>query len=406
MFIRFLLLCFLILSPMPFAHSGEENWTNLFNGKDLNGWVQRGGKAKYTVEDGAIVGTSVPHTSNSFLCTDRDYSDFVLELDFKVDHALNSGVQIRSQSLPDYKDGRVHGYQVEIDPKPRAWSGGIYDEGRRGWLNNLEGNDPARKAFKQNEWNHFRIVAVGDSIKTWINGVPAADLKDDMTPSGFIALQVHCVGDRTEPLQVRWKDIRLKDLGEDAWVSLFDGESLEGWKPNENPESVKVEDGTIVAGGGPRSHLFYVGPVEDHDFKNFEFRCEVMTKPNSNSGIFFHTEWVDTGRLNKGYEAQINATHEDPKKNGSLWIIEDVFESPVGDNEWFTYSVKVYGKRIVLKINGEVMVDYTEPEIPERPAGREGRVLDSGTFALQAHDPGSIVYFKDIEVKVLPDLEP
>ena len=128
-----------------------------------------------------------------------------------------------------------------------------------------------------------------------------------------------------------------------------------------------------------------------------------MSKPHSNSGIFFHTEWTDTGRLNKGYEAQINATHEDPKKTGSLWIIEDVFETPVGDNEWFTYYIQVYGKRIILKVNDEVTVDYTEPENPERPEGREGRVLDSGTFALQAHDPGSIVYFKDIEVKVLPD---
>ncbi|MCA9449860.1 MAG: DUF1080 domain-containing protein, partial [Candidatus Omnitrophica bacterium] len=207
-----LFICIAIVLPVCAEDSG---WVDLFNGKNLDGWTQRGGEASYEVKDGVIVGTSVPNTENSFLCTEKDYSDFVLELDFKVDPKLNSGIQIRSESKADYKNYRVHGYQVEIDPSTRAWSAGIYDEARRGWLNNLENNEPARKAFKQNDWNHYRIVAIGDSIKTWINGVPAADLQDDMTPSGFIALQVHGVGDRTDPLQVRWKNIRLQDLGED-----------------------------------------------------------------------------------------------------------------------------------------------------------------------------------------------
>ena len=123
-------------------------------------------------------------------------------------------MQIRSNSFPDYRNGRVHGYQVEIDPSDRAWSGGIYDEGRRGWVNNLEDNPKARAAFKQGQWNTFHIEAIGDSIKTWINGAPAADLVDSMTQTGFIALQVHGVGGRTEPLQVRWRNIRLKDLAE------------------------------------------------------------------------------------------------------------------------------------------------------------------------------------------------
>lgn len=383
------------------AHSGGK-WIDLFDGNSLEGWVQRGGEAKYTVEDGVIVGTSAPNTANSFLCTEKNYDDFLLELEFKVDPTLNSGVQVRSQSLDSYKDGRVHGYQVEIDPSTRAWSAGIYDEARRGWLYKLDQNEAARKAFKSDDWNHLRVRAVGDSLKTWINGVPAADLRDDMTPSGFIALQVHGVGKRAEPLQVRWRNIRLQDLGESAWVTLFDGTSLEHWEPSENPESIQLRDGMIVAGGGPRTHLFYLGPVANHDFKNFEFRAEVMTEPNTNSGIFFHTE-VETGRLNKGYEAQINNTQEDPKKTGSLWIIEDVYESPVKDNEWFTFNIRVLDKRIVLKVNDTVTVDYTEPENPERPEGREGRVLSSGTFALQAHDPGSIAYFKNIQVKVLPD---
>lgn len=194
------------------AAGDEEGFVSLFNGKDLSGWRQLGGKAEYTVEDGAIVGASVPNTTNSFLCTEKNYGDFILELEFKVDPELNSGVQIRSHSLKEYKNGRVHGYQVEIDPSPRSYSGGIYDESRRGWLFDLKENEQARKAFKPNEWNKFRIEAAGDSIKTWINGVQAADLVDSMTPEGFIGLQVHGVGDKKEPMQVRWRNIRIKDL--------------------------------------------------------------------------------------------------------------------------------------------------------------------------------------------------
>ncbi|HWG45239.1 MAG TPA: DUF1080 domain-containing protein [Gemmataceae bacterium] len=215
------------LASAPKLSADEPNkagWTKLFNGKDLDGWIQRGGKAKYRVEDGQIVGTSVPKTGNSFLCTKRDYGDFILELEFKVQDKLNSGVQIRSHCFDEAKTvevkgkkikipaSRVHGYQVEIDPSARAWTGGIYDEGRRGWLNDLKKNDAARKAFKANEWNKFRIECRGDSIKTWLNGVAAADLKDSLTPSGFIALQVHGVGDRQETLEVRFRDLRIKEL--------------------------------------------------------------------------------------------------------------------------------------------------------------------------------------------------
>jgi hypothetical protein len=200
----------LLMAPTARA-ADDEGFTPLFNGKNLDGWTQRGGKAQYQVEDGMIVGTTVPKTPNSFLCTDKDYANFILELDFKVDEGLNSGVQIRSESTPDYQKGRVHGYQVEIDTTPRAWTGGIYDEGRRGWLNDLKGNKPAQEAFRHDQWNHFRVVAKGDSIKTWLNGVPAADLHDTETPSGFIALQVHGTKSET-PLYVRWKNIKIKTL--------------------------------------------------------------------------------------------------------------------------------------------------------------------------------------------------
>lgn len=202
----------LVIVPLGLANAAEEEgFVSLFDGKTLDGWVQRGGKATYEIEDGAILGTTVLKTPNSFLCTPRDYDNFIFEVEFKADEGVNSGIQIRSHSLPDYKKGQVHGYQVEIDTSDRAWTGGIYDEGRRGWLNDLKDNEAARKAFKHNEWNSFRIIADGDSLKTWLNGVPAADLKDSMTSTGFIALQVHSTKSET-PLHIRWRNIRIKEL--------------------------------------------------------------------------------------------------------------------------------------------------------------------------------------------------
>jgi hypothetical protein len=222
------LLAALIAVSLCAAQPAEDGWIKLFNGKDLDGWVQRGGKAKYRAEDGQIIGTSVPGTSNSFLCTKKEYADFILELEFKVHPELNSGVQVRSHVAEEGKEvesagkkikggpgGRVFGYQVEIDPdvkRGRLWTGGIYDEGRRGWLYDLKNNEAARKAFKPDEWNKLRIECKGDAIKTWLNGVPAADLKDSVDRSGFIALQVHGVGNKAEPLEVRFRNLRLKEL--------------------------------------------------------------------------------------------------------------------------------------------------------------------------------------------------
>ncbi len=212
-----------LLAAVAVFAGEREAWSPLFNGQNLDGWVQRGGQAIYRVEDGQIVGRTVPSTPNFFLCTTRSYRDFVLELEFKPMTGLNSGIQIRSECFDtprtnqlggkEYRipAGRVHGYQIEIDPSERAWTGGIYDEGRRGWLVDLKENEPARKAFKPNDWNHFRIECRGDSIKTWLNGVLAAELTDGVTPEGFIALQVHGVGNRTDPLEVRWRNLRIKE---------------------------------------------------------------------------------------------------------------------------------------------------------------------------------------------------
>lgn len=237
--------------------NAADGWTALFDGKTLNGWVQRGGKAKYEAKDGCVVGTTVPNTSNSFLCTEKNYGDFILELEFQVHPELNSGVQIRSNSLPDYKDGRVHGYQCEIDPADRAWTGGIYDESRRGWLDSHLDNTNARFAFKPGVWNHFRIQCVGDSIRTWLNGVAAADLKDDMTATGFIALQVHGVGGRTDPLTVRWRNIRLKEItdGKLPASKIVTATKTDGPLIAEGAEIRKIADG----------YTFTEGPAEGRD---------------------------------------------------------------------------------------------------------------------------------------------
>ncbi len=185
-----------------------------------------------------------------------------------------------------------------------------------------------------------------------------------------------------------------------GWKCLFDGKTFDGWKVSENKDTFSVRDGMIVA-HGPRSHLFYVGPVENARFKNFEFKADVMTEPGSNSGLYFHTEYQETGWPSKGYEVQVNNTHKDWRKTGSLYAVEDVRESPAKDNEWFTEHIIVRDKQIIIKVNGETVIDWTEPEdfiVEKQPA----RKLSSGTFALQGHDPKSIVYFKNIMVKPLP----
>lgn len=224
MFIARLVVCFTTLgASLMLVATVDAQSVELFNGKDLSGWKRRGGAAKYSVEGGEIVGRSVPNTSNTFLTTEKEYGDFELELDFKIDDPeFNSGVQIRSHVRPEGNGERVYGYQVEIDPrKDRRWTAGIYfeagDEHRKdGWLNDLSKNEAARNAFKLGEWNHLKIVARGPHIQTWLNGVPAADFTDTdakaFTPRGFIGLQVHDVGTAAAPKEVRWRNIKFTEL--------------------------------------------------------------------------------------------------------------------------------------------------------------------------------------------------
>ena len=188
---------------------------------------------------------------------------------------------------------------------------------------------------------------------------------------------------------------------EDGWISLFDGKSLAGWKASDKPGTFSVEDGSIKV-AGPTSHLFYEGTVLDHNFKNFEFKAQVMTRPGSNSGIYFHTAYQDSGFPDKGFEVQVNNSHTDWRRTGSLYSIKDVKETYVKDNEWFTEYILVQGKHVVVKLNNAVVMDWTQPDDSPPSKDQPLRVISSGTFALQGHDPKSIVFFKEIMVKPLP----
>lgn len=209
---------------------------------------------------------------------------------------------------------------------------------------------------------------------------------------------------------------------DDGWVSLFDGKTLDGWKSSpDNPDSFSVEDGTLKV-SGPRAHLYYVGDDGEASFTDFELKIKAKTMPKANSGIYFHTEFQESGWPKKGYEVQVNTSQGDPKKTGSLYGVVNIWvdgkdgektfeaqgatnhrrdEAPSKDNEWFEYHIIVKGKTVTLKVNGETTVEFTEPDGWEGPnKGMSGRILGEGTFALQAHDPGSTVYYKDIRVKV------
>jgi hypothetical protein len=388
--------------------SEPTEWQALFDGKTLAGWTQRGGEAKYRVEDEQIVGTSAPGTPNSFLCTDREFADFLLEYEFKVDPRLNSGVQIRSNSVAGYQNGRVHGYQVEIDPSERAFTAGIYDEARRGWLCDLKDNEPARKAFRQNEWNQVRVEARGASIKTCLNGVPAADLRDDLTRTGFIALQVHSTQEK-EPLEVRWRNLRIRDLG-DPWrqppkgaLVLLDARGdLSHWEHAGKPGSNvawKFVDGALEVAPGTGSIVTRraFGDCQLH----VEFSVDDNDKTgqaNGNSGVYLQ------GR----YEVQIlNSCGQKPANNicGAIYGVKAAdynMARPAG--QWQTYDItfraprwddsgrKLENARMTVYHNGTRVHDSVE--IPQNTGAGRPEGPANGPLLLQDH--GNRIRFRNI----------
>lgn len=272
----FLILLCLIFTLISFSEN-KSDFTPLFNGKNLEGWEIKNGTAPFTVEDGVIVGTYTSGTPNTFLCTEKSYSDFILTFEAHLGEETNSGVMFRAQSTPEYRDGRVHGYQMEMDPSARKWTGGIFDEARRGWIYNLERNPKAKSAFKLNEWNSCRIEAIGNNLRVWINGIQTADVVDDMDASGFIGLQVHSCPERLNGRQVKFKNIQICTTNLDkhktvsdkkivqnsylkntlterekteGWKLLWDGKTTKGWrgaKLSDFPgEGWSIENGELI----------------------------------------------------------------------------------------------------------------------------------------------------------------
>ncbi len=222
-------------------------------------------------------------------------------------------------------------------------------------------------------------------------------------PAFFIAIAciaVACAPASSVPEMAGSMDGAPLEMFEGEWINLFDGETLNGWTANENASTFSIEDGTIKV-DGPRSHLFYTGPVGNHNFKNFEWKADVMTRPGANSGMYFHTAFLEEGWPEKGYEVQVNNTHSDRRKTGGLYAIADVMDNPPAeDDTWFTQHIIVRDNRVVVKVNGEVTADYTEPADAERPDNMSGRMLSSGTIALQGHDPESVIFYKNVMVRL------
>ncbi len=427
----------------------KEPWTNLLK-KDLSAWEQLNGTAPFVLEDGVITGTTVTDSPNSFLCTKEKYSDFILEFDTWFDPAMNSGVQIRSLSLPEYQNGRVHGYQVEMDPSARAWSGGIYDEARRGWLYTLDKNPEGQKALKVGEWNHYRVEATGNSIRTWINGIPCADLIDDLTPSGLIALQVHSIGNDTSKagLEVKWKNIRIMTTDLDSyltpyspvipqvsflsntltereisegWKLLFDGRSSDGWinaKTGSFPASGwEIKDGMLTLNPALKEEGEGGDIVTTGKFGNFELSVDFMYSKGGNSGIkyFVDTEAENGKYASIGCEYQVldDRNHPDAKAgfagNRTLAGLYDLIApANIRDNgfdQWNRATIIVNGTKVQHWLNGFKTVEYerSTKEWKDLVAGSKFRdnkgfgEASEGRILLQDH--GDTVSFRNIRIR-------
>jgi len=381
------------------AEAPGDPWHPLLSDPNAaTGFRQLGGRARYEVKEGVITGTSVASEPNSFLATEKEYGDFQLTYEFKVDPKLNSGVQIRSHSRPDYKNGQVHGYQVEIDPSARAWTAGIYEEGRRGWLQDLTRNDAARAAFKQNEWNTVRIRAVGNSIRTWLNQVPAADLRDAGEIAGFIAFQVHGVGADPDQVgtQVQWRDISIQDLGRHHWKPIFDGNSLDGWTATPGGQW-EVKDGAI-RGTSPASDPRHGLLLSEELHNDFTVRLKFKVI-RGNSGFYFRAQRVDDPVTVHGFQAEV-CDNDDTgglyETGGRAWVAQPdkawmAKEKVNRPGEWNEMWVSAHGSRLVVHVNGHRTVDLVDAE----------QTREEGHFGLQLHGGQDMeVEFKDLALLV------
>ncbi|MDO5570657.1 MAG: DUF1080 domain-containing protein [Bacteroidales bacterium] len=445
------LLILFILSGLFSTSFAQTKWENLFNGKNLKGWTRMNGEADYKVVDGCIVGSSKANTPNTFLVSNKKFGDFILEFDFMVDNGFNSGVQFRSQSSKDVNNGRVNGYQFEIDPSDRAWTGGIYDEARRGWLYPLTNNPQGAKAFKRNEWNKARIEAVGNHLRTWVNGIQCSDLIDDKDAKGFIALQVHSVGSSTDTKNVKWRNIRIctknveaemtpiennipqisaipNTLSEtekaDGWKLLWDGSTTNGWrgaKLKSFPEKGWVIEDNLLkvlpSDGGESSNGGDIVTVKK--YKNFILSVDFKITEGANSGIkyFVDTETNKGAGSSIGCEFQIldDNKHPDAKlgvkgnrKLGSLYdLIPAPDKKPFNFNEFNNATIVVKGNHVEHWLNGVKLLEYDRNNQMWKALVNYSKYKDwpnfgeaaEGNILLQDH--GNEVWYKNVKIKEL-----
>jgi hypothetical protein len=437
-------------------------WVSLFNGRDLTGWKVLNGTARFTVTDGAIVGMSTRTTPNTFLATEEEYGDFILEYEARIDSGLNSGVQIRSRSTPEYRNGRVHGYQVELDPTPRAWTGGLYDESGRGWLYTLEENPAARTAFHHPGWNRFRVEAIGNTVRVWVNGIPTADIVDCITPRGFIALQVHEIGDRRdlEGKTVRFRALKIKttDLDgeqtqtgprirqvsylnntlserekQDGWQLLWDGVSTAGWRGARSDRfpdrGWEINEGTlsVIRGTGGESTLGG-DIVTVGKYGTFELEVDFRLTKGANSGIKY---FVDT-ELNRGegsaigceYQILDDEFHPDAKEgtggnrtlaslydlipaDGRYYVPTESVKKRVNIYDWNRARIVTRGTHVEHYLNGIKVVEYERGTLMWRALVARSKYAVWPAFgeAREGHillqDHGDAVSFRNIKIRTL-----
>ncbi len=449
---RLLILTGLMLGmSLTNAEAQQGKWQNLFNGKDLKGWKRLNGKAKYEVVNGEIVGTTVANTPNSFLTTEKNYGDFILEVELLVDNAMNSGIQFRSESKADYMNGRVHGYQAEVDPSDRAYSGGIYDEARRGWLYPMDLNLKGKTAFKKGEWNKYRIECIGNSIRTWVNGVPTASLVDDLTPSGFIALQVHAIGKNDEPgKQIRWRNIRIQTEGlkpsaaNDIYVVnmipnhlsaaekangyslLWDGKTTKGWKGAYKkgfPEKGwEIKDGELSVSKSNGAESTNGGDiVTEKEYGAFALKFDFKLTEGANSGVKYFvtlTEGNKGSAIGPEYQILDDVRHPDAKlgKNGNrtLGSLYDLITSKKIPNaqrkigEWNKGLILVHpDNKIEYYLNGFKILEYVRGSAEFKALVADSKykgwkdfgMAPKGHILIQDH--GDHVSFRSIKLKEL-----
>lgn len=459
------LLSFSLLLLIFFSGNAQSDWEPLFNGKDLSGFTILNGKASYRVENGMIIGKTVYGEPNSFLATNKVYGDFILELDLRLKNPMNSGIQFRSEikdandtcAVGDKTPNRVHGYQMEIDPSPRAWSGGIYDEARRGWLYPMDYNPEAKSAFKKSDWNHYKIECIGNSIRTWINGIPCAHLIDAATAKGFIALQVHNISKKEEEgEEIQWKNIRIKtknlkpapstgifivnslannvSLEEEkqGYRLLWDGVSSKGWRgayKTDFPDKVwQIKDGTLTVNSKSGAESANGGDiVTEEKFGAFDLQFEFKISDTANSGVkYFVTETENNVGSAIGLEFQIldDDKHPDAKLgsigNRTMGSLYDLIPAanlsepgngrrdklPVG--QWNRGRIIVYPNgHIEHWLNGFKIVSYDRGTpifyaLVARSKYAQWKnfgMAPTGRILLQEH--GTVVSFRSIKIKTL-----